>query len=133
MDEENDALYPFGFGLGYSSCAIEKTTITIISKEEGLYEVSARLSNNSEKAHRTVLQLYTQDLVTEVARPMRELKQWQNVLIPEKSSIEVTFSIEQEQFAYVHSDLLWKNDSGKIALYIGFDAKQADMIGEISI
>lgn len=133
MDEENDALYPFGFGLGYSSCAIEKTTITIISKEEGLYEVSARLSNNSEKAHRTVLQLYTQDLVTEVARPMRELKQWQNVLIPEKSSIEVTFSIEQEQFAYVHSDLLLKNDPGKIALYIGFDSKQADKIGEIAI
>lgn len=133
MDEDNDALYPFGYGLGYSSCDIEEATVLTISAEQGIFEVKARIVNQTDRAHHTVLQLYSKDLVTEVARPVRELKQWQKVYIPEHSSLDVTFKINQACFAYIHSYLLLKNDPGKIALYLGFDAKQAKKIGEISI
>lgn len=85
------------------------------------------------RANTTTLQLYSRDDVTEVARPMRELKQWQKIHLAAAEERQHSFYVTPEDFAYVHSDFSTKSDPGTISLYLGFAAASAKLIGTLTI
>lgn len=131
MDEENTPLYAFGHGQNYSDFSIDFPAVKIDQIDEEHWKVTAPLKNKGV-AGREVLQLYIQDLVTQVARPMRELKLWQSVDLAENQGTEVELTITTDELCYVHADLQNYPDPGSFALYLGFDSQTAVEIGRIT-
>ena len=133
MDEKNEPLFSFGSGMGYGRCTITHTQIINPQEKDAPFEISCTLKNEGDVPHTTTLQLYSRDDVTEVARPMRELKQWQKIHLAAGEERQHTFYVTPEDFAYVHSDFSTKSDPGTISLYLGFAAASAKLIGTLTI
>lgn len=133
MDEKNEPLFSFGSGIGYSKCTITHTQIIIPQEKGAPFEISCTLKNEGDVPHTTTLQLYSRDDVTEVARPMRELKQWRKIHLAAAEERQHSFYVTPEDFAYVHSDFSTESDPGTISLYLGFAAASAKLIGTLTI
>ncbi|MGO1821001.1 MAG: glycoside hydrolase family 3 N-terminal domain-containing protein [Ruoffia tabacinasalis] len=134
LDELNTPLYPFGHGLSYSEFTLEHITLSkeTMTRAEAI-TVGADLKNISHIKGSTVVQLYLQDVVAQVTRPMRELKKWSVETVNAKDEKEIEFIITEEDLAYVHSDLTQRADVGEFKLYLGFDSQSAMYIGSIHL
>lgn len=125
MDEENEALFPFGYGLSYSSFEMELSEIDKEFSVDKPLEISVKIKNTSKNVGTQVVQLYIQDCVTKIARPMKELKKWRQVTVDPQSETTIMFTLDNRDIAYVHSDLNRIADSGEFILYVGFDSKES--------
>ena len=125
LDNENTALYPFGYGLTYSN--VKLSEVEVIDKGDNI-TVNYTLINPSMLDAQEVVQLYVKDMVTEVARPERELKYFEKVFISAGASKKCSVNLTSEDIAYYHPDLIKKADDGTIELYLGLDS-QAPLIG----
>lgn len=125
MDCKNEPLYPFGYGLSYSKLQVVEVTQSAqrLLKSEPL-TISATVSNSSKKAGTTTVQLYIQDVVTEVVRPMKELKQWQQLTIAEETTERCDFTITVDDLKYIHKELSHSADPGTFKFYLGLDSQQ---------
>ena len=125
MDEENEALFPFGYGLSYSSFEMELSEIDKEFSVDKPLEISVKIKNTSKIVGTQVVQLYIQDCVTKIARPMKELKKWRQVTLDPQSETTIIFTLDNRDIAYVHSDLNRIADSGEFSLYVGFDSNES--------
>lgn len=125
MDEENEGLFPFGYGLSYSSFEMELSEIDKEFSVDKPLEISVKIKNTSKIVGTQVVQLYIQDCVTKIARPMKELKKWRQVTLDPQSETTIIFTLDNRDIAYVHSDLNRIADSGEFILYVGFDSKES--------
>ena len=94
-DVLNQPLYPFGFGLSYTSFTYSEPKLS--TKEigrDGEVRVSATVTNSGRRAGTEVVQLYVRDLVGSVTRPVRELKGFQKVELAPGEAREVTFTLK---------------------------------------
>ena len=101
LDVPNEPLYPFGFGLSYSS--FEYSDISF-SKTEGAGRdtITARVAvtNTGGRDGKEVVQLYIHDIVSSNTRPEKELKGFQKVIIPAGETVDVFFHITTEMFRF---------------------------------
>lgn len=125
MDEENEALFPFGYGLSYSSFEMELSEIDKEFSVDKPLEISVKIKNTSKIVGTQVVQLYIQDCVTKIARPMKELKKWRQVTLDPQSETTIIFTLDNRDIAYVHSDLNRIADSGEFILYVGYDSNES--------
>lgn len=126
LDVMEGPLYPFGHGLNYSE--IELTEANIVDKQNK-FIVHYTLSNKSDVDGQEVVQFYIRDCVSEVVRPVRELKHFEKVSVKANGFYQGSFEITIDNLAYVHSDLKRFTDPGKFELYLGFDSN-APKLGE---
>src|SRR5699024_12510237 len=75
-----------------------------------------------------VVQLYVQDLVGEVIRPVKELKDYKKVLIKSGETKHVSFNLTEQQLRYFHSDLCYKSDEGRFNVYIGSSSEDVSKV-----
>lgn len=123
LDEANGPLFAFGQGLSYGAItikAIELLQTEVPSGKSAHFAVD--LKNEGQLPGTETLQLYIEDLVTEVARPTRELKKWQKVALQPAEEKRLFFEVTRDELAYVHPDLSRRTDPGEFAVYIGFDS-----------
>lgn len=125
LDNENTPLYPFGYGLNYSDIRISEETLQV---DDQAVTVNYTLTNHSQMAGQEVVQLYIKDVFTEIARPERELKAFEKVVLAAGESKQLSLTISDKDIAYYHSDLSESADSGAIELYLGLDS-DAPLIG----
>ncbi|KGX91220.1 glycoside hydrolase family 3 N-terminal domain-containing protein [Pontibacillus marinus] len=120
LDAPNTPLYPFGYGLSYSTFDYSEVTLSseTISKTDTL-TASVQVKNTGEVAGEEVVQLYLRDLVGEVVRPVRELKGFEKIHLEPGESKTVEFTITEEQLRYYHADMELKSDKGKFQVFIG--------------
>lgn len=132
MDEANDPLFSFGHGLSYSKFEVLDAGISkkTFSDDEEI-KVSVLVRNVSEVHGKTTIQVYSHDLVTQLARPIKELKKWQSVELDGKEEKELYFVLSAEDFKYIHSDLTNQIEKGIIKLFIGQNSQEAEVIHEI--
>ncbi|SFK45730.1 beta-glucosidase [Marinilactibacillus piezotolerans] len=132
MDEETTPLYPFGFGLSYSDFELQDIKFSK-KKFKGNESISidVTVKNKNMNSGSTVIQLYSQDIVTTVARPVRELKKWIKIDLLGHDEKRISFSLTERDLRYVHPNLKSKVDSGKFNLYLGFDSLDAKIIGTV--
>lgn len=125
LDEENDALYPFGYGLSYNTWEYCDITLSHeqLTTDEPL-SLRLTLTNQGTQTGTENIQLYFTDEVAQVIRPKIELLDWQLVTLAPGESREVCFTIHSEQLAYVHQDLRRYTDAGTFQLHLGKNSRE---------
>lgn len=124
LDIPNEPLFPFGFGLSYTTFSYGEVTISSdqLTKESSI-EVKVTVTNTGSYAGEEVVQLYIRDISGEVVRPMKELKGFKKLELTVGESQEVTFTITEKQLRYHHSDLSFSSDTGQFALFVGSNSR----------
>lgn len=120
LDVSNYAKYPFGFGLSYSQFSYQDVVIdqTELTPENQIL-LTVTITNESEQTGKETVQLYIQDLVGQVVRPIKELKAFQQVVLAGKESRKVSFAITEEMLRYVHQDQRTISDAGAFLAMVG--------------
>ena len=116
----NEALYPFGFGLGYSPLRYESISLSTASLPwNDTLTVRVRVANAGQRDASEVVQLYLHDKVASVTRPVRELKAFKICRIPAGSSVETTFLLSRSDLEFVGADLQRVVEPGSFDLWVG--------------
>ncbi|WP_406944200.1 beta-glucosidase BglX [Halobacillus sp. SY10] len=120
LDIPNEPLYPFGFGLSYSRFEYEELTLSSerIRQDESL-SVSVKVTNTGDYAGEEIVQLYVRDLVGEVVRPLKELKDFEKVYLHPGEEKVVHFTLTEEQLRYYHANMEHKSDAGEFEVFVG--------------
>ncbi|MBA2942544.1 beta-glucosidase BglX [Paenibacillus sp. CGMCC 1.16610] len=120
LDIPNAPLYPFGYGLSYTTFAYSDASISSdrMAFDQAL-KVTVKVENTGEVAGEEVVQLYVRDLAGEVVRPLKELKGFRKIKLQPGEAQEVAFILTEEQLRYHHSDLSYTSDAGEFAVFVG--------------
>ncbi|HEV2597844.1 glycoside hydrolase family 3 N-terminal domain-containing protein [Sphingopyxis sp.] len=117
-------LYPFGFGLTYTSFVVGETRVDSESfTPDRQLTVRATVANTGERAGDALLQLYVRDLVGSVVRPVRELKDFEWVALEPGERKTVSFSLAAEQLRFPDRDGNMILEPGKFELWISDHAE----------
>ncbi len=120
LDVSNYAKYPFGFGLSYSQFSYRDFVLdqTELTKDSQI-KATVTVTNESDVAGIETVQLYLQDLVGQVVRPIKELKAFEQVSLAGKESRKVSFTITEEMLRYVHQNQMTTSDTGAFLAMVG--------------
>ncbi|NJW52136.1 beta-glucosidase BglX [Salinimicrobium oceani] len=119
-DEEKTALYPFGYGLSYTT--FNYGDLKLSSKEmtqDGSIQVTVPVTNAGSTAGKEVVQLYLRDLVASTTRPVIELKGFELVELQPGETKEVTFEITNELLEFYNSEKKWTSEPGEFRVMVG--------------
>ncbi|MDR3652908.1 MAG: beta-glucosidase BglX [Paludibacter sp.] len=124
LDVSNDPLYPFGYGLSYTTFNYDNFRLnkTQLSGNETL-KASVTLSNTGKYDGAEVVQLYIRDVVGSITRPVKELKGFQKVFLKVGESKTITFDITPEDLKFYNNDLKYDWESGDFEIKIGGNSK----------
>ncbi len=119
-DERNDALFPFGFGLSYttfeySGLQLSENSLTM----NGKLSVSVKVKNTGKADGEEVVQLYVRDLVGSLSRPVKELKGFEKIMLSPGETKEVTFTITPDDLAFYGTTNEFRAEPGKFKLWVG--------------
>jgi beta-glucosidase len=118
-ETKNEALYPFGHGLGYSKFTYSDVKVSVPKLPwSGSITVSARIANAGSRAGEEVAQLYIHDKVASVTRPVRELKGVRKVMLQPGASTEVSFQVSRRDLEFVGPDNVWIAEPGSFDVWI---------------
>jgi beta-glucosidase len=132
LDESNDPLYPFGFGLSYTTFSYGD--INLSSREIGDKDsltITCEVKNTGKFAGEEVVQLYIRDLVGSVTRPVKELKGFEKINLKPGESRKVSFKLTVSDLSFYKKDMTFGTEPGKFVIFIGGnsrDTKQAEFI-----
>ena len=123
IDERNEPLFPFGYGLSYTNFEYSnlKVSSTKMSISETL-KVTVDIKNTGNFDGKEVAQLYIRDLVGTVTRPIKELKGFQKIALKKGEKQTVTFEISVEDLKFYNSDLEFVAEPGEFEVFIGKDS-----------
>ncbi|MDL2215036.1 glycoside hydrolase family 3 C-terminal domain-containing protein [Dysgonomonas sp. OttesenSCG-928-M03] len=120
LDSGKDPLFPFGYGLSYSTFEYSNLTLSSNSIKMGeTLTVKATLKNTSNVDGTEVAQLYVRDLVGSIVRPVKELKGFQRVNLKAGESKTVEFTLSTDDLAFYGRDLIKKAEAGDFNLWVG--------------
>lgn len=113
-------LYPFGFGLSYTKFEYNdlKLNKSKINSEDSIL-VSVKIKNTGNYDGEEVAQLYIQDLVGSVTRPVKELKSFKKIMLKRGEEKTVTFKINEKNLRFTGADMKFKSEPGMFKVYVG--------------
>ncbi len=123
LDESTLPLYGFGYGLTYTSFTY--SDLEVETPQLGLDDtvrVSVTVTNTGQRAGEEVVQLYVQDLVGEVTRPVRELKGFTRVWLAVGESRRVRLSVPVQALGFHGLDLRYRVEPGMFRVWVGPNA-----------
>ncbi|MET0572719.1 MAG: beta-glucosidase BglX [Pedobacter agri] len=126
LDVSNDPLYPFGFGLSYTTFTYSdvKLSANTLTKGKSI-TASVTLSNTGKYDGKEVVQLYIRDLVGSITRPVKELKGFQKVSLKAGESKTISFNISENDLKFYNSDLKFVAEPGDFQVFIGTNSRDA--------
>jgi len=124
LDVSNDPLFPFGYGLSYTSFSYSdiKLSSNTLTKGKSI-TASVTLTNTGKYEGKEVVQLYIRDLVGSITRPVKELKGFQKINLKAGESKQVTFNISENDLKFYNSDLKFVAEPGDFKLFIGTNSR----------
>ncbi len=133
IDSPNTPLYPFGYGLSYTTFEIRNMQMnTNILKPDGHIEVSAEVANTGDRDGETVVQLYIRDIAGSVTRPVKELRGYEKIFIPKGETRTVRFVITKETIAMYNRDMKLVAEPGEFKVWIADNAEDNGNEGNFS-
>ena len=121
QDEKNTALYPFGFGLSYTSFKYSNIKLSkkVLIKDNDELIASVKLTNSGKLKGKEVVQLYIKDKFASSTRPVRELKGFQMIELNPGETKNVSFKINSKMLEFYSSRNIWESENGDFELFIG--------------
>jgi beta-glucosidase len=124
LDVSNDPLYPFGYGLSYTSFTYGDIRLSNNSLKPGQkISVSTTVTNSGKYAGEEVVQLYIRDLVGSSTRPVKELKGFQKISLKPGETKTVNFEISEDMLRFYNSQLKYISEAGDFKAFIGANAR----------
>jgi beta-glucosidase len=120
LDSPNDPLYPFGYGLSYTT--FEYQDLKLSSDEmtrADTITATITVTNTGTYTGDEVVQLYLRDLVGSVTRPVKELKGYQKITLDPGTSTTLRFDIHEEMLKFYTREKVWASEPGRFKVYIG--------------
>lgn len=129
LDIPNDPLYPFGYGLSYTTFAYSNLKISggILAKR-GELTVSVDVRNTGKVAGKEVVQMYVRDVVGSISRPIKELKGFEKISLKPGETKTVTFTINEELLKFYNADLDWVIEPGAFQVFVGPNSRDVESL-----
>lgn len=119
-DIPNDPLYPFGYGLSYTTFEYGDPVLSSSTMKEGdTVKVSVRVTNTGDREGKEIVQLYIQDLVGSTTRPLKELKDFRKISLAPGESQNVEFTIDSDMLKFYNYDLDFVCEPGQFNIMTG--------------
>ena len=122
------ALYPFGYGLSYTTFAI---SAPVLAQDQipttGNTSVSVEVTNTGAVAGQEVVQLYVRDDYSTVTRPVKELRGFEKVALAPGETVRVTFPIGFDELSYLNQDMVYAVEPGTFRIMLGSSSRDVDL------
>jgi beta-glucosidase len=123
----NDPLYPFGWGLSYTTFEYSDLRLSN-SVMNGSLTVSATVTNTGKRAGDEIAQLYIRDVVGSVTRPVKMLRGFERLTLAPGESKRVTFNITDDDVSFHRADMTLGTEPGEFQVWVG-GSSQATLVG----
>ena len=129
LDVTNEPLYPFGFGLSYTTFAYSDISLSQTSMNmQGVLTASVNVTNTGAFPGGEVVQLYIRDLVGSTTRPVKELKGFERIYLQPGQTRTVTFKIAPEMLKFYNYDLQYVVEPGDFSIMIGPNSRDVQTV-----
>jgi beta-glucosidase len=125
LDSPNTPLFPFGYGLSYTT--FEYSNLNVSSAKVGMGDtlhVTVDLKNSGKRKGTEVVQLYVHDVVASVTRPVRELKAFKRVTLEVGQVETVKLSVPIEQLGFYNEHMKYTVEPGKLQIFVGGSSQE---------
>jgi len=120
IDERNEPLYPFGYGLSYTSFRYDNLTLSTDKMTfSDSISIHVDLTNQGNFDGKEIVQMYIRDLVGTVTRPVKELKGFKKIALKKGETKRVSFSISIEDLKFYNGALNFVAEPGEFEVFIG--------------
>jgi beta-glucosidase len=124
FEEPNGPLYPFGYGLSYSSFELSGLTLSANNLKRGdTLQAKVTVKNTGKLAGETVVQLYLQDVSASMSRPVKELKNFQKLMLKPGETRTLSFRISEEDLKFYNGQLQRVAEPGEFNVQVGLDSQ----------
>ncbi|TJZ53225.1 beta-glucosidase BglX [Sphingobacterium olei] len=129
LDVTNEPLYPFGYGLSYTTFEYGDIKLDKKSIAAGQHiQADITVTNTGNYDGEEIVQLYIRDLVGSVTRPVKELKAFEKISLKKGESRTVSFTISEDDLKFYNQELKFTAEPGDFTLFIGPDSKNTKEI-----
>ncbi|RON53258.1 beta-glucosidase BglX [Pseudomonas frederiksbergensis] len=124
FDDTTGPLFPFGFGLSYTTFSVDDMALSSTTlNKTGKLDASVMVKNTGQRDGETVVQLYIQDVTGSMIRPVKELKNFQKVMLKAGEQKVVHFTITEDDLKFYNAQLKYAAEPGKFNVQIGLDSQ----------
>ncbi|PTT04126.1 beta-glucosidase BglX [Pedobacter sp. HMWF019] len=124
IDSPNDPLYPFGYGLSYTTFSYSSVSLNAkVMSPAGKLQASVQVTNSGDYDGEEVVQMYIQDIYGSITRPVKELKGFQKIFLKKGESKTVTFSIGINDLKFYNAELKYAAEPGDFKVFIGTNSR----------
>jgi beta-glucosidase len=133
-DLSGEPLYPFGFGLSYTTFEISDLQLnkTKYSENETII-AKVQVKNTGSKAGSEVVQLYVKDLLASVSRPVIELKGFQKVVLKPGESKQISIEVPVKELRFLDEKMNWIIEKGIYRILVGNSSKNLPLKQNIEV
>ena len=123
FDEANGPLYPFGYGLSYTTFSVSDVKMSAPTlQRDGKVTASVQVTNTGKREGATVIQLYLQDVTASMSRPVKMLRGFKKVTLKPGETQTVSFPIDVEALKFWNQQMKYDAEPGKFNVFIGVDS-----------
>ena len=124
IDVPNRNLYPFGYGLSYTTFSYGEMQCPTAFDEKGFLPVSVDVTNTGNYDGEEIVQLYVADKVASMVRPIKELKGFQKVFIPKGQTKRVEFKLNVKDLGFWNSLMQYVVEPGTFEIMVGTNSEE---------
>ncbi|MBF0543840.1 MAG: beta-glucosidase BglX [Candidatus Riflebacteria bacterium] len=125
IDIPNTPLYPFGWGLSYTT--FKYSGLTLSSKtigEKDVLKISVDVKNEGKMGGEETVQLYVRNIAGSVTRPVKELKGYKKVQLNPSETKKVEFELNSNDLAFYRFDMSWGPEAGNFEVFVGGNSQE---------
>lgn len=134
MTRVNGALYPFGYGLSYTTFEYSDLEISpkVITPNERV-QVSLKVTNTGKRAGDEVVQLYTRDVISSVTTYEKNLAEFERIHLRPGETQTVTFTLDRKHFELLNADMKWVVEPGEFSIMAGASSEDIRLSGMLQV
>ena len=126
MDVSNGPLYPFGYGLSYTTFEYGDLKLSShqVNMDDWKITATINVKNTGSRDADEVVQLYIRDMVASISRPVKELKGFRRIHLAAGESREICFDITPEMLKFYNAELKHVIEPGDFQIMVGGNSKE---------